>query len=147
MKKKVSIKTMIRKIVREEAAMAIDEVITELKQPSLSSQQVSQPQPKKKVVEKKDYSNNSVLNDVLNETAASDEWKTMGGETYDSGKMNQVMSSQYGDLMNAPSGEVNADAMVASMGVQPESAPEAVKNIFTKDYRKLMKAVDKKRGK
>ena len=57
------------------------------------------------------------------------------------------MSSQYGDLMNAPSGEVNADAMVASMGVQPESAPEAVKNIFTKDYRKLMKAVDKKRGK
>ena len=85
MKKKVSIKTMIRKIVREEVAMAIDEVITELKQPSLSSQQVSQPQPKKKVVEKKDYSNNSVLNDVLNETAASDEWKTMGGETYDSG--------------------------------------------------------------
>ena len=142
MKKKTNIRTIIRKIVREEVAMAISEVITELKQPT---QQVSQPQPKNKVVEKKDFSHNSVLNDVLNETAQSDEWKTMGGEAYDSNKMNQVMSSQYGELMNGGD-EVNADAMVASMGVQPESAPDEVKNIFTKDYRKLMKAVDKKRG-
>ena len=60
------------------------------------------------------------------------------------GKMNQVMSSQYGDLMNN-STEVNADAMVASMGVNPTEVDDSVKNIFTKDYRKLMKAVDKKK--
>ena len=36
-KKKTNIKTIIRQIVREEVAMAIKEVITELKQPSLSS--------------------------------------------------------------------------------------------------------------
>ena len=40
MKKKTNIKTIIRKIVREEVAMAIGEVITELKQPTQS-------QPKK----------------------------------------------------------------------------------------------------
>ena len=41
-KKKPNIKTIIRQIVREEVAMAIKEVITELKQPI-----ESQPQPKK----------------------------------------------------------------------------------------------------
>ena len=136
-------KTLIRTIVREEVAMAIQEVITELKQPT---QQASQPQPKKKIVEKKQFTNNSILNEVMNETAQSEEWKTMGGETYDSSKVNEVMSSQYGDLMNN-STEVNADAMVASMGVNPTEVDDSVKNIFTKDYRKLMKAIDKKQGK
>ena len=38
------LKLFIRKIVREEVAMAIHEVITELKQPSLSSKQpINQP--------------------------------------------------------------------------------------------------------
>ena len=51
----------------------------------------------------KNFSNNSVLNDVLNETAMDEEWKTMGGGTYDSSKMNDVMSGQYGDMMNGNS--------------------------------------------
>ena len=42
MKKKKTTKQVIRQIVREEVAMAIKEVITELKQPI-----ESQPQPKK----------------------------------------------------------------------------------------------------
>ena len=90
MKKKINIRTAIRKIVREEVAIAIQEVITELKQPSLSSQQISQPKIKKKIVEKTNYSNNSILNNVLNETAQDDSWKTMGGGTYDSSKMNDL---------------------------------------------------------
>ena len=139
-KKKQNMRTVIRQIVREEVAMAIKEVITELKQPT---QQVSQPKPKKKIVKKNQYSKNSVLNEVMNETAQSEEWKTMGGGTYDSSKVNEVMSSQYGGLMNG-SGEVNADAMVASMGVNPETVDDSVKNIFTKDYRSLMKKVDEK---
>ena len=150
MKKKTNIKTVIRNIVREEVAMAIHEVITELKQPpqvmtAATGEIRRNDKPKKKIVEKQNYTNNSVLNDVLNETAKSEEWKTMGGGTYDSGKMNQVMSSQYGDLMDS-SGEVNGDAMVASMGVDPNQVDDSVKNIFTKDYRSLLKAVDKKQG-
>ena len=50
--KKSDLKLIIRKIVREEVAMAIQEVITELKQPT---QQVSQPKTKKKMVEKKSF--------------------------------------------------------------------------------------------
>ena len=144
MKKKTKIRTLIRQIVREEVAMAINEVITELKQPT---QQISQPTSKKKIVEGKlpykKYTENSVLNDMLNETAQSEEWKTMGGETYDSSKVNQVMASQYGELMN-DNNKVNPDAMVASMGINPERVDDNLKNIFTKDYRKLLKKTDEK---
>ena len=139
--KKGDLKMVIRKMVREEVAMAIQEVITELKQPT---QQVSQPQPKKKIVEKKTFSKNSVLNDVLNETAMGDDWKTMGGGTYDSSKVNEVMSSQYGELMG---GKPSGDQMVASMGVNPSSVDDATKNALTRDYSGLMKAIDKKQGK
>ena len=127
-KKKPNIKTIIRQIVREEVAMAIKEVITELKQPIQSK-----PQPKK-IVEKKSFTKNSVLNDVLNETAQDGDWKTMGGGTFDSSKMNDVMSGQYGDMMNS-----NPNVPVSVDGQTPD--------FLKKDYRAIMKAVDKKQGK
>ena len=133
MKKKTNIKTMIRQIVREEVAMAIKEVITELKQPTQSK-----PQPKK-IVEKKSFSKNSVLNDVLNETAQSD-WKQMGGAQYTTERMNEVMGESYGDLMSDTS-QPNGN-LAASMGINPNEAPD----FLTKDYRKVMKAIDKKKG-
>ena len=98
MKKKINIRTVIRKIVREEVAMAIKEVITELKQPSLSSK------PKKKITEQKTYTSNSVLNEVLNETEGgipqqgTESYPTMGGSVYDSSKVDDVISSQYSDI-------------------------------------------------
>ena len=140
MKKKTNIRTMIRQIVREEVAMAIKEVITELRKPSLSSQ----PKPKKKIVEKKQFTKNSILNEVMNETAQSEEWKSMGGGTYDSSKMNEVLGKSYSDTMNGDN-EINSDAMVASMGVNPKVVDDSVKNIFTKDYRSLMKKLDEKK--
>jgi hypothetical protein len=139
MKNKTNIKKVIRQIVREEVAMAIGEVVNELKQPSLSSQQVSQPKPQKKIVEKKQYTENSVLNDVLNETANSDEWKTMGGGKFDSSKMNEIVGKSYGDMMSdTPSGN-----LAAEMGVNPNEAPE----FLTKDYKAVMKALNKKDSK
>ena len=131
-------KKTIRQIVREEVAIAIQEVITELKQPT---QQVSKPKSK---VKKKQYTNNTLLNEVMNETAQSEEWKSMGGGTYDSSKMNEVLGKSYGDMMNG-NNEINSDAMVASMGVNPKAVDDSVKNIFTKDYRSLMKKVDEKK--
>jgi len=139
MSKVSKLKTMIRKIVREEVAMAISEVVNELKQPSLSSQpmrKTSKTKSKKKIVEKKKFSNNSVLNDVLNETAAGDEWKTMGGGTYDSSKMEEVMSSQYGNMMQ---GEMDNSDIIA-----PQASPD-VKNLFNKDYRLILKKSQEKR--
>ena len=138
MKKKTNIRTVIRKMVREEVAMAIQEVITELKQPT---QQVSQPQSKKKIVEKSNYTNNSVLNDVLNETAQDDSWKQMGDGTYDSSRMNEVMSSQYGDMMNNNEPNVVVDGITGN---------EPGMDFLKKDYREVLKKSieksNKKRG-
>ena len=133
MNKKTKLKTIIRQMVREEVAMAINEVITELKQPV---HQVSKSKPKKKIVENKQFTNNSVLNDVLNETANDEEWKTMGGETYDSGKMNNILQSSYGDMMSdKPNGN-----LAASMGVNPN---DPSMDFLKKDYSKLMKKMNK----
>ena len=140
MSNKTKLKTVIRKMVREEVAMAINEVITEMKKPSLSSEKVSQ--PKQKIVEKKSFAKNSVLNDILNETAQQEEWKTMGGGTYDSSKMNNVMSSQYGDMMNNTPNQ--STDLTTEMGVNPN---DPSMNFLKKDYRKVMKAIDKKKGK
>ena len=148
MKKKTNIRTMIRTIVREEVAMAIGEVVNELKQPPLSSkssQQVSKPKPKKKIIEKKQYTKNSILNEVMNETAMADEWKTMGGGTYDSSKMNDVVSSQYSDLMN---GNQSGEDMITSMGVSPDAVDDSIKDALNRDYSKLVKKMNEQpRGK
>jgi hypothetical protein len=147
MKKKTNIKTVIRNIVREEVAMAIHEVITELKQPpqvmTTATGEIRKTKPKKKIIEKKEYTNNSVLNDVLNETAQTEEWKSMGGGTFDSSKMNDIMGKSYGDMMNNSS--TNTDGSLArQMGMNPED-PTA--DFLKKDYRAVMKAIDKKQGK
>jgi len=126
-KKKPNIKTIIRQIVREEVAMAIKEVITELNKPS-----VAQPQPKK-IVEKKSYTNNSVLNDVLNETAQDDGWKTMGGAQYTSDRMNEVVGKNYGDMMN---------------GTQPVPSSDPMSQFLNKDYSQVLeKSIEKSKNK
>ena len=126
MKKKTNIKTIIRKIVREEVAMAIGEVITELKQPTQS-------QPKK-IIEKKQYTENSVLNDVLNETAQGEEWKTMGGGKFDSSRMNELVGGQYGDMMNK----------------QPQVVPSSdpMSQFLNKNYSEVLeKSIEKSKNK
>ena len=139
--KKSDFKLMIRKMVREEVAMAIHEVITELKQPT---QQVSQPKPKKKMVEKKSYTSNSILNDVLNETA-NDEWQTMGNGTYTSNKMNDVLRGQYGDMMNG--GNVNVAPQTDINDRPVTNVPDHLMDAFTKDYSKTLKAMEKSANK
>tara|TARA_R110000823_G_C15917037_1_gene498330 strand:- start:1354 stop:1725 length:372 start_codon:yes stop_codon:yes gene_type:complete len=120
-------KKTIRQIVREEVAMAIQEVITELKQPALSSTE----QP---IQEKKNFSQNSVINDVLNETAQDGEWKTLGGREFTSDRMNELVGKQYGDMVNK-----NPNIPVSVEGQTPD--------FLKKDYRAVMKAIDKKQGK
>ena len=124
MKKKTTTRKTIRQIVREEVAMAIHEVIDELKQPSLSSQ-------KKPIQEKKNFSKNSVLNDVLNETATDGEWKTLGGSEFTSDRMNELVGGQYGDMMkNTP------------QQVVPSSDP--MSQFVNKDYREVLKRTEEK---
>ena len=127
-KKKPNMRTIIRQIVREEVAMAIEEVITELKQPT---------QPTKPV-EKKNYSKNSVLNDVLNETAQGDDWKTLGGKEFTTDRMNELVGGQYADMMNNTQPTQN---MAASMGVNPN---DPAMSFLNKDYREVLKKAEEK---
>ena len=125
-KKKPNIKTIIRQIVREEVAMAINEVITELKQPTQS-------QPKK-IVEKKSFTSNSVLNDVLNETAQDGDWKTLGGGEFTSDRMNELVGRQYGDMMNK----------------QPQVVPSSdpMSQFLNKNYSEVLeKSIEKSKNK
>ena len=127
-KKKPNIKTIIRQIVREEVAMAINEVITELKQPTQSK-----PKPKK-IVEKKSFTKNSVLNDVLNETAQDGDWKTLGGGEFTTDRMNELVGGQYGDMMNQ----------------QPQVVPSSdpMSQFLNKDYSEVLeKSIEKSKNK
>jgi len=124
MKNKKTTRKTIRQIVREEVAMAIHEVIDELKQPSLSS--TGQP-----IQEKKNFSKNSVLNDVLNETANGDDWKTLGGSEFTSERMNELVGGQYGDMMNK-----NTPQQV------PSSDPMA--QFLNKDYSEVLEKAEQK---
>ena len=104
MKKKTNVRTLIRGIVREEVAIAIKEVITELKQPI---------QTTKPIKEKKSFTKNSVLNDVLNETAQDGDWKTMGGGEFTSDRMNELVGVNYGDMMNGTQQVVSSNDPMA----------------------------------
>ena len=130
--KKSELKMMIREVVREEIRLALKEVIGGRKQ------LVQKPKPKRK----QNYSKNPVLNEVLNETNAED-WETMGGTEYTSDRMSELVGNSYKNLMNDDSGNANG-SLAAEMGVNPND-PAA--SFLKKDYRELMKAVDKKQGK
>ena len=128
--KKSDLKLIIRKIVREEVAMAIQEVITEIKKPTQQVVQSKQ-KHKNKIVEKKSFSSNSVLNDVLNETAQDDDWKTLGGSEFTSDRMNELMGKQYGDVMGGTSQQV----------VSPN---DPMAKFVNKDYSEVLKKSEEK---
>ena len=121
------LKMVIREVVREEIRLGLKELLGEVKQQP--TQQLQKP-PKPK---QKKFSNNPVINEVLNETQ-SEEWETMGGTKFTSERMGDLMGGAYSDLMNS-----NPEAPVTVDGQQPD--------FLKKDYRELMKAVDKKQGK
>ena len=135
--KKSELKMMIREVVREEIRAGLKDIIGELKQPAQIKttegvgvrRNTKPPKPKKQKL-----SNNPVLNEVLNETAAN-EWETMGGSEYTSDRMGELVGNSYKNLMNDDSANPNSGVVVDGQ------TPDFLK----KDYRELMKAVDKKK--
>jgi hypothetical protein len=146
--KKSELKTMVRHIVREEVAMAINEVVTELKQPTFGDKPIGKltnvndtlpKQKRKKIVkEKQHFTSNSMLNDVLNETAG-DDWETLSGGTFDSSQMNNVLKNQYSDMVSGnsqiPQTDIN-DKPVTDLS-------DTLMNNLTKDYSSVLKSMEK----
>ena len=127
------LKMAIREVVREEIRLGLKEVIGEVKK---------QPVQKSKPRTKQKYTKNSVLNEVLNETNAED-WETMGGSKYTADRMGEIVGNSYKDLVNDDSGNANG-SLAVEMGVNPNDPAAA---FLKKDYRKLMKKVEEKKGK
>ena len=73
--KKSEFKTLIREIVREEVKMELRRYLSEFKMKQIKEKTIKT-KPKKIKTTKQIYTKNKPLNDILNETAMSDEWKT-----------------------------------------------------------------------
>ena len=132
---------LIRKVVREEIDYALrreikslkedlrDELkptITEHREKLVEVPQTSQSSLKEKIMGKKPFKkrsfvDNNTLNDLLNETAAGD--------------------------TNTQSAMAPVSDPFSTSGIVPtEKMPTGIANLVNRDYRSLMKAIDKKKG-
>jgi hypothetical protein len=137
---------IIQEVVRREIKKEINEIFineqkTSTKQLTDVIPQVSEPKEQIK------YTNNKSLNDVLNETVGlsknqTSEYPTMGGGTFDSSRMSELLG--YGQTEEVRRDMVAVDTLKKA-GKSVNDVPEHVTNALTKDYSKLMKAIDKKK--
>ena len=132
---------LIRKVVREEIDYALRREIKSLKEdlrdelkPTITEhteRKVEVPQQSslkekimgKKPFKKQNFTVNSTLNDLLNETAAGDT-----------------------NTQSAPVSLSQPFATGAPLPMDTTGMPDSVANAVTRDYSSLMKAIDKKKG-
>ena len=151
--KKEELIRVIDKIVERKVQQQItklkEEIFIDKEKPlsmeSIKEEFIQKPKSKK---EKVHYTKNESLNKILNETKGGiqgkgDAWPTMGGGTFDSSKMSELM--RYGKSDQGKR-EVGAVQTIQKAGVNVENVPDHVQNALTKDYSGLMKAIDKKKG-
>ena len=137
--------SLIKEVVKQEVKKQITDIlINETNIPK------AKPVIKKKVKEQK-FTDNPTLNKILNETAQSpkdmEEYPTLGGGTFDSSRMTEMLGYGSGLGNKEVKREVAAASTLQSAGMTPDSAPEHLTNALTRDYSGLMKAIDKKKGK
>ena len=159
MAKATKLISLIKEIVRQEVKKEVQQIfISEgvksmSKNIHLSNESVMEvlPERKPKPKEKVNFTKNPMLNDILNETANAnemEEYPTMGGGTFDSSKMSQMLG--YGNMMGDAKSRREAAAIQTARAVGADTSNKAVQDVMsnlTKDYRGVMKALDKKDGK
>lgn len=134
---------IIREVVRREVKKEVRQIFINENQ---SKENIELPKPK--VTEKKNYTKNKSLNDVLNETVGltktqsqTEDYPTLGGDTFDTNRMAELMG--YGQPEEAKRDMVAVDTLKKA-GKSVNDVPEAVTNALTRDYSELMKAMNKK---
>ena len=134
--------SLIKEVVKQEVKKQITDIlINETNIPK------AKPVVKKKVKEQK-FTDNPMLNQILNETAQQqEEYPTLGGGTFDSSRATELLGYGGGLGNKEVKREVAAASTMKSAGMNPEAAPEHLKNALTRDYSDLIKAIDKKKGK
>ena len=134
--------SLIKEVVKQEVKKQITDIlINETNIPK------TKPVVKKKVKEQK-FTDNPMLNQILNETAQQqEEYPTLGGGTFDTSRMTEMLGYGSGLGNKEVKREVAAASTLQSAGMTPDTAPEHLTNALTRDYSGLMKAIDKKKGK
>tara|TARA_Y100000310_G_scaffold324250_1_gene385902 strand:+ start:34 stop:468 length:435 start_codon:yes stop_codon:yes gene_type:complete len=143
MAKTQTLVTLIREIVKAEVQKEVKKIFIKenVKKASVK--------PKHKESKEVSYTKDPTLNKILNETAQStefDEYPNMG--EYDTSNMVELLG--YGEMPaggdNETKRKVAAAQTAQAAGVDPNSVPEKVMGALTRDYRDVMKAIDKKKG-
>jgi len=159
------LEVIVRKVVREELKPILKEIkqsskpvikenkVKEITKPfdPLDVSDVLETERLKKQNPTMEFSKNPMLNEMLNETADSGEWRTMDstfGANQAQGFSRQTMAEQLGYGNGVPT----AQSMMPT--VDPDGKPlnvniegTAVGDALTKDYSKLMKTINAKKGK
>ncbi len=133
---------IIREAVRKEVKKEVQKIfMNETKTKTIE-------QPKQIKTSQKKFTDNKALNDVLNETVGlrtsekqTEEYPTLGGGTFDSSKMAELMG--YGKSDEVKRDMVAIDTLKKA-GKSVNDVPEAVTQALTRDYSDLMKAINKK---
>jgi hypothetical protein len=134
--------SLIKEVVKQEVKKQITDIlINETNIPKTKSV------VKKKKVKEQKFTDNPTLNKILNETANQEEYPTVGGGTFDSSRMTELLGYGSGAGNDEVKREVAAASTMRDGGINPEAAPEHLKNALTRDYSGLIKAIDKKKGK
>ena len=143
---------LLRKIIREEVSRAVKQVLTESKSNQVIDSNINltefieDPMPNRPIAKKK-FTKNPVLNDLLNETAATpasleqSDWSTMNFKS-EMAEAFGVEHSMRRPTMPLATKGINGEAVT----MNNEKVATTV-NAMTKDYSALMKAIDKKKGK
>ena len=144
MAKTKTLVTLIREIVKAEVQKEVKKIFIKenVKDASIK--------PKRKKSKEVSYTKNPTLNKILNETAQSqefEEYPSMG--EYDTSNMAELIG--YGETSVGDDDEtkrkVAAVQTAQAAGVDPNSVPEEVMGALTRDYRDVMKAIDKRDNK
>ena len=148
---KVNVLTeIIRKVVREEVKKAIR---SELKKPVTENKSnfkdlmEDTPRPQKVNQNKRHFTNNEALNNILNET--------IGGVPQDGSTEDTNNQSDYRNLMNKEMFDTGDMGALLNRGNKPNVAAQTVgktgaaptkelAGVFNKDYSAVLKAMDKK---
>ena len=147
---------IIREVVKQEVKKEVSKILISEQRTSAVSSKKSKPIVRKKPRrEKVQYTSNSILNDVLNETVGGiegskgngefDEYPDLGGQQFDSSNMAEAMG--YGDMVGGNeevAREVGAVKTIKEAGLSVDQVPEDVVSAMTRDYSDLMKVINKK---
>ena len=149
--KRSELTKIIESLVSKEVKKQLNEIFIKEENSSSLTELVSEPvvtkSKKKTKIEYKNYTENKVLNKVLNETVGGlpqgngqESYPTMGGGTYDTSRVDELVGHGKSDQDKRDIGAVES---IKSRGKNVNDVPDYVTDALTKDYSSLMKKFDK----